>query len=161
MTTFKQIKSTLELASSLLSDFDNTTLSSKELKQLKTLITKIDSSLELDPEAVNSKKIKKAADALLQKTGICLSERRYEQFIVIHDLLVSSKIKFLDAQQNRDVTWFPLAWRLDRTAALLLSGSGWAVQPLDPHTELSGVWRGYDLLVDLAANYPDLDLDDY
>lgn len=163
MEKFKQVKQTLELALSLLAELDNADLSSKELKQLKDLAAGINSSLELDPDVEQRRKIKKAVDALLKKGGVSLPDRRYEQLLIIYeDLTIASRAKFLGADQNKIVTWFPLDLRGDKSAALLLSGSGWAVEPLDPNQEgLTGNWQGYDLMQQLAENYPELDLDDY
>lgn len=67
MEKFKQVKQTLELALSLLAEMDNADLSSKELKQLKDLAAGINSSLELDPDVEQRRRIKKAVDTLLKK----------------------------------------------------------------------------------------------
>lgn len=164
MTTLKQVEQILDLALSLVRDLEQA--KPHEIKNLQVIASHIQEALKpsVYEEVTPVKTLKHPVDVLLKKGKVELDERRYQQLVVIYDELTAVNIKFLSAKQNQHVTWFPLVgMEGDKSAALFLSGGGWTVEPISPKAngELTGEWQGWDLLEHLAANCPDLDLDDY
>lgn len=169
MTTPQQVKQALELALSLSEGLGS--LSQVEAQEIFEILGEINKNISksttpepTQKETTVKKVLKHPVDALLKKGKVELSERRYLQLLVIYDELTTTmRVKFLSAKQNQHVTWLPLEYQGDKSAALFLTGGGWSVSPVK-HTgedELQGEWEGFDLLDQLAANRPELDLDDY
>jgi hypothetical protein len=98
-----------------------------------------------------------------KKEKVELNSGRYHQFTQIHHELSVLKIKFLSAKQNQNITWFPLEWNGDKSAALYLSSSEWSVAPIKyrDDNDLTGEWDGFDLTEFMSMNCPDFDQDEY
>lgn len=157
--TAQQVKQALELALSLVENMG--TITEKDSKELSGLLEKIKVSFQEEPTV--KKTLKHPIDTLLKKGKVKLSEKRYEQLCQIVDEVKVMGVKILSAKQNDHVTWFPLEMNEDKTAALYLTGGGWAVEPLSvkANGELSGEWEGFDLIEFMAMNCPEFDQDDY
>lgn len=171
MTTVQQVKQVLELALSM--SLSVHSIDTEDREQIEKITGQIHDhfSKTLRPlynpaeSDIKKKTLKHPVDVLLKKGKVKLTEKRYEQLTVIYEELTAINIEFLSANQNQHVTWFPLLRKNenDKSAALFLTGGGWSVEALkvEDNGELSGEWEGFDLLDHLAANCPDLDLDDY
>jgi hypothetical protein len=162
MATPEQVKQALELTLNLVLDveFKNDSLLSELLDIANKIQQNLLPSVVIEP---NVKILKHPVDALLKKGKVELTEGRYKQLIQIHDQLAIFKIKFLSAKQNQNVTWFPLEWNGDKSAALYLSSSEWSVAPIKyrDDNDLTGEWEGFDLTEFMAMNCPKFDQDEY
>lgn len=169
MTTPNQVKQALELALSLASSLGE--VSPQELKQLGDIALQIQEWLkpgigeELSPAPTLVLKEPKEhpVDALLKKGKVELPDGRYKQLTQIHHELSVFKIKFLSAKQNQNITWFPLEWNGDKSAALYLSSSEWSIAPIKyrDDNDLTGEWEGFDLTESMSMNCPEFDQDEY
>lgn len=164
MASKEQVKQSLELALSLSRSLGG--LTQKEAVGFLELVDEINKTFSktIDPEAHEIKAEIKAThpiDSLLKKGKVELPEGRYKQLIQIHDELLVLKIKFLSAKQNQNVTWFPLEWNGDKSAALYLSSSEWSIAPIKYRNDLTGEWEGFDLTEFMAMNCPEFDQDEY
>jgi hypothetical protein len=169
MSSKKQVKQSLELTLSLAESLGPLTRSeAKEFFGLLGELNKVFSKV-VDPDAHGLKPepspevVKHPIDALLKKGKVELPEGRYKQLIQIHDELLVLKIKFLSAKQNQNVTWFPLEWNGDKSAALYLSSSEWSIAPIKyrDDNDLTGEWEGFDLTEFMSMNCPEFDQDEY
>lgn len=152
MTT-EQVKQALELALSLASDIDNPEVGIKIQEALLALNTQQKTTVKSSSNPVN-KLIK----------GLEINSDRLEQFQVIYKELTVIGINFSKGKQNQHITWFPLEWNGDKTAALYLGvGTGWAVSPrsVKANGELSGEWEGFDLLEQISVNNQSVDVDEW
>jgi hypothetical protein len=167
MATSQQVKQSLELALSLVSTLDTHRNSVEYLNELSNLTeqvaTILSTALALKTKSPETKTEVHPIDTLLKKGKVELPEGRYKQLIQIHDQLVIFKIKFLSAKQNQNVTWFPLEWNGDKSAALYLSSSEWSIAPIKyrDDNDLTGEWEGFDLTEFMSMNCPDFDQDEY
>jgi hypothetical protein len=164
MASKEQVKQSLELALSLSRSLGG--LTQKEAVGFLELVDEINKTFSktIDPEAHEIKAEIKAThpiDSLLKKGKVELPEGRYKQLIQIHDELLVLKIKFLSAKQNQNVTWFPLEWNGDKSAALYLSSSEWSIAPIKYRNDLTGEWEGFDLTEFMSMNCPEFDQDEY
>ena len=167
MATSQQVKQSLELALSLVSTLDTHRNSVEYLNELSELTAQVatilSTALALKTKSPETKPESHSVDALLKKGKVELPEGRYKQLIQIHDQLTIFKIKFLSAKQNQNVTWFPLEWNGDKSAALYLSSSEWSIAPIKyrDDNDLTGEWEGFDLTEFMSMNCPDFDQDEY
>lgn len=167
MSSKKQVKKSLELTLSLAESLGPLTRSeAKEFFGLLGELNKVFSKV-VDPDAHDLKPepspevVKHPIDSLLKKGKVELPQGRYKQLIQIHDELLVLKIKFLSAKQNQNVTWFPLEWNGDKSAALYLSSSEWSIAPIKYRNDLTGEWEGFDLTEFMSMNCPEFDQDEY
>ena len=152
MTTKEQVKQVLELALNLVGDIDSPEVAVKIQEAL----------LALNTQQKTVKPSSNPIDKLIK--GLDISSDRLEQFKVIYEELTAIKIKISKGKQNQYVTWFPLEWNGDKTAALYLGiGSGWVVSPrsVKANGELSGEWEGFDLLEQISVNNQSVDVDEW
>ena len=167
MTTSQQVKQSLELALSLVSTLDTHRNSVEYLNELSDLTAQVatilSTALALKTKSPETKPESHPVDALLKKGKVELPQGRYKQLIQIHDQLAIFKIKFLSAKQNQNVTWFPLEWNGDKSAALYLSSSEWSIAPIKyrDDNDLMGEWEGFDLTEFMSMNCPEFDQDEY
>jgi hypothetical protein len=144
MATLKQVEQVLELALSLVSEIEKTR--PHEVKNLQIIASHIQEKLK-SSLCENTNTSNNPIDVLLKKGKVELPDGRYKQLIQIHDALtLMGGVKFLSAKQNQHVTWFPIDWNGDKTAALFL-GAEWTVEPLSvkANGELKGAWEDFDL----------------
>jgi len=167
MSSKKQVKQSLELTLSLAESLGPLTRSeAKEFFGLLGELNKVFSKV-VDPDAHDLKPepspevVKHPVDTLLKKGKVTLSEGRYKQLVIIYDaLILMGGVTFLSAKQNQHVTWFPIDWNGNKSAALFL-GAEWTIEPLSvkANGELKGDWENFDLnefMVDF-----DFDQDEY
>jgi hypothetical protein len=168
MVSKEQVKQSLELALSLSRSLGG--LTQKEAAGFLELVDEINKTFSktIDPEAHEIKAEIKAThpiDSLLKKGKVELPQGRYKQLIQIHDELLVLKIKFLGAKQKfvTQITWFPLEWNGDKSAALYLSSSEWSIAPIKyrDDNDLTGEWEGFDLTEFMSMNCPEFDQDEY
>jgi len=166
MTTSQQVKQSLELALSLVSTLDTHRNSVEYLNELSDLTAQVatilSTALALKTKSPETKPESHPIDSLLKKGKVELPQGRYKQLIQIHDQLAIFKIKFLSAKQNQNVTWFPLEWNGDKSAALYLSSSEWSIAPIKyrDDNDLTGEWEGFDLTEFMSMNCPEFE-DEY
>jgi hypothetical protein len=165
MTSKQQVKTSLELALSLAKSLGPLTQAeAQEFQRILGDINKIFSET-VDPNAHDINKNGKGhpVDTLLKKGKVELPEGRYKQLIQIYDQLAIFKIKFLGAKQNQNVTYLPLEWNGDKSAALYLSSSEWSIAPIKyrDDNDLTGEWEGFDLTEFMSMNCPEFDQDEY
>ena len=161
MSTPQEVKLALELALHLASAVN---MFEPEAKELLEITEKIRQALSpVSKPKANPKPEDHPVDALLKKGKVELPDGRYKQLTQIHHELAIFKIKFLSAKQNQNVTWFPLEWNGDKSAALYLSSSEWSIAPIKyrDDNDLTGEWEGFDLTEFMSMNCPDFDQDDY
>ena len=168
MATSQQVKQSLELALSLVSTLDTHRNSVEYLNELSELTAQVatilSTALALKTKSPETKPESHPVDALLKKGKVELPEGRYKQLIQIHDELLVLKIKFLGAKQKfvTQITWFPLEWNGDKSAALYLSSSEWSIAPIKyrDDNDLTGEWEGFDLTEFMSMNCPEFE-DEY
>ena len=161
MSTPQEVKLALELALHLASAVN---MFEPEAKELLEITEKIRQALSpVSKPKANPKPEDHPVDALLKKGKVELPDGRYKQLTQIHHELAIFKIKFLSAKQNQNVTWFPLEWNGDKSAALYLSSSEWSITPIKyrDDNDLTGEWEGFDLTEFMSMNCPDFDQDEY
>ena len=161
MSTPQEVKLALELALHLASAVN---MFEPEAKELLEITEKIRQALSpVSKPKANPKPEDHPVDALLKKGKVELPDGRYKQLTQIHHELAIFKIKFLSAKQNQNVTWFPLEWNGDKSAALYLSSSEWSIAPIKyrDDNDLTGEWEGFDLTEFMSMNCPDFDQDEY
>ena len=161
MSTPQEVKLALELALHLASAVN---MFEPEAKELLEITEKIRQALSpVSKPKANPKPEDHPVDALLKKGKVELPDGRYKQLTQIHHELAIFKIKFLSAKQNQNVTWFPLEWNSDKSAALYLSSSEWSIAPIKyrDDNDLTGEWEGFDLTEFMSMNCPDFDQDEY
>ena len=145
MATLKQVEQVLELALSLVSEMEGG--KTHEVKNLQIIASHIQEKLKSSCEKIATNTSNNPIDVLLKKGKVELPEGRYKQLVQIYDALtLMGGVKFLSAKQNQHVTWFPIDWNGDKTAALFL-GAEWTVEPLSvkANGELKGAWEDFDL----------------
>ena len=163
MATSQQVKQSLELALSLVSTLDTHRNSVEYLNELSDLTEQVATILStaLKTKSPETKTEVHPVDVLLKKGKVTLSEGRYKQLVIIYDaLILMGGVTFLSAKQNQHVTWFPIDWNGNKSAALFL-GAEWTIEPLSvkANGELKGDWENFDLnefMVDF-----DFDQDEY
>jgi hypothetical protein len=161
MSTPQEVKLALELALHLASAVN---MFEPEAKELLEITEKIRQALSpVSKPKANPKPEDHPVDALLKKGKVELPDGRYKQLTQIHHELAIFKIKFLSAKQNQNVTWFPLEWNGDKSAALYLSSSEWSIAPIKyrDDNDLTGEWEGFDLTEFMSMNCPEFDQDEY
>ena len=161
MSTPQEVKLALELALHLASAVN---MFEPEAKELLEITEKIRQALSpVSKPKANPKPEDHPVEALLKTGKVELPEGRYKQLTQIHHELAIFKIKFLSAKQNQNVTWFPLEWNGDKSAALYLSSSEWSIAPIKyrDDNDLTGEWEGFDLTEFMSMNCPDFDQDEY
>lgn len=161
MSTPQEVKLALELALHLASAVN---MFEPEAKELLEITEKIRQALSpVSKPKANPKPEDHPVDALLKKGKVELPDGRYKQLTQIYHELAIFKIKFLSAKQNQNVTWFPLEWNGDKSAALYLSSSEWSITPIKyrDDNDLTGEWEGFDLTEFMSMNCPDFDQDEY
>lgn len=94
------------------------------------------------------------------KSLVVMFEKRikeYRQFVVIQAELAVIGIKLGKLITNQDdIKGWRLDWGGDKAGLFWGSGNGWGIETLIPGNELTGNWKGFDLIEHLDCNGIDL-----
>jgi hypothetical protein len=86
--------------------------------------------------------------------------KQYQQFLIIREELAAIGVKVGTLINSReDIKGWRLDWHGDKAGLYWTVGNGWEVSSLKVKTELTGNWKDFDLIEQLACNGIDLDTD--